>query len=329
MKRLKLFPLAYLLLALSVSTFAQTDIESFIKKSAEYSQQDKLDEAAGELTKAIAVQPDNADLYLRRADLYRFLDKKEDLAADANKAAALAPDNKQVILTATRLLRNIERCAESLTIINNYIFNRPENDEVLSARSQSNMCLGDWASAYQDTLKASELNPANNRYRSTQAGLLAKLGDSANSFEQFAELIKALETKLAKTANVGQKESLKRDLAEIYRIRAGVNHAKADNTAEFADLVKFIEYSPTEFSYRTRGKIYQDHQMYVEAIADYTEAVRLSPTNSIFLLERGEIYAEAGKDEEALKDYQQSLKLDPTLKEIVGQKINYVRTRKK
>ncbi len=60
MKRFIFSPLTYLLLALSVSTFAQTDVEGFLKKSAEYNQQDKLDEAAAELSKAIAIQPDNA-----------------------------------------------------------------------------------------------------------------------------------------------------------------------------------------------------------------------------------------------------------------------------
>ena len=118
-------------------------------------------------------------------------------------------------------------------------------------------------------------------------------------------------------------------MARVYQTRAGVDHAKADDVAEFADLAKFIEYSPQEFSYRTRGKIYQDHRMYVEAIADYTEAIRLSPTNSVFLLERGDIYAEAKKYDEAVKDYEQSLKLDPTLKETVDQRINYVKTLKK
>ena len=72
MKHFVVILLAGLLLAFCIPVFAQIDIENFLKKSAEYEQQDKLDEAAGELTKAIAVQPANADLYLRRADLYRF-----------------------------------------------------------------------------------------------------------------------------------------------------------------------------------------------------------------------------------------------------------------
>lgn len=321
--------LVFLSSAFSIATTAQTDVEGLLKKSAEYEQQDKLEEAVGELTKAIAIQSDNADLYLRRANLYRFLDKKELLAADVNKAASLKPDDKQVILTAARLLRNIQKCTESLSVLNAYIFKNAGSDEVIFARAHGNMCLGDWASAYQDVSKASELNPDNSLYRTSQAGLLAKLGDSANSAEQFNLLIKVLETKLAKTTSEGRKESIKRDLANVYRTRAGANHTKADTVSEFADLAKFVEYSPTDFSYRQRAKIYQDHQMYSEAIADYTEAIRLSPAESIFTLERGDVFAEAKKYDEALKDYEQSLKLDPTLKEIVEQRISSLKSQRK
>ena len=318
-----------LVLALCHMAFAQTAVEALIKKSSEFELQNKNAEAAAELTKAIAIQPENGDLYMRRAGVYRFMDKNDSVAADALKAVSLSPDNKFILLTAANYLRNIGKCTESLNILNAYIFKNPASDDLFYARSHSQMCRGDFASAYEDMSKAAELNPQKPLYRTTQASLLARLGDSEQAAAQFKQIIQGLTEKLAQTKNEGEKVAVKRDLGQLYYTRSRVFHSRGDENAEFADLAKYIEYNPEPYIYRLRANIYRQHKLFSEAIADYTEAMRLAPTDALFVLERGDAFVELGKDDEAIKNYEQALKLDPTMKEIVEERIAAARSRHK
>jgi len=51
---------------------------------------------------------------------------------------------------------------------------------------------------------------------------------------------------------------------------------------------------------------------YEEAIAEYTDHLRLNPNDLTTLYNRGRAYQELGKDEKALEDFQKGAKQDPT-----------------
>lgn len=320
MKFFSLVLLSFSLLFFTQVLFAQADIKEFLLKAEEFEIDNKPDEAIGEITKAINVQTDNAELYLRRAQLYFDVGKHEAVAADASKAVALQPADKRTLLNAVRLLRYVKKCGESLEMLDRFIAKNAARDDVFYSRSHSKMCLADWAGAYEDLYQASELAPDNNMYRSTLAGMLARLGDSEQALEQFAKLIKFYERQYAKIKAANPKVTENHSLSEVYRLRAGVHHVKNDTANEFADLVKFVEYEPKDTTYRQRAKIYLDHGMTGEAIADYTSALKNTLNPAIFRFERGDIYAEAGKYAEAIADYEEAAR-DAGLSESAQQRI--------
>lgn len=316
--------LLFALLILFVPAFAQTEVESLIKKSEELERENKIPEAIGELTKAIAIDANNADLYLRRAQFYFGENKPDAVLDDVNRAINLKPDDKPTLLTGTRYLRNARKCAESLNLLNAFIFKNQTADDVFYARAHSKMCLDDWVGAYDDMTSAIELAPKNNNYITTQAGLLNRLGDSEKAFQKFADMIAGFEKKLNDTGDRGKQQTIKRDLARVYDMRARIYHTKGDTAAEFADYAKSIEYQNEDMDYANRAKVYFDHRMFEEAIADYTESLRISknPKNNwIFLIERADAYVYAGKYDEAFKDYAEALKLNQTLKEPIDARI--------
>lgn len=311
----------FLVLIFAQSLTAQTDLKELVQKAEEFDRQNKFPEAISEISKAIAAQPDDASLYLKRAQFNFDAGNHTAVAADANKAAALEPSNKLLLFDAVRLLQYIQHCDESLRLLDDFIAKNATSADAYYTRSHSNMCRDDWAGAYEDMYKASELAPGNNMYRSTLAGMLAKIGDSETALEQFARLIKFYETQFAKTKSTDSKITENHALSEVYQLRAGVYHLRNDTTAEFADLAKFIEYEPRDFNYRQRARVYLEHDMSDKAIADYTEALKNTSTASIILFERGEAYAEAGKYVEAIKDYEESIKSGDMVKEVVLQRI--------
>jgi tetratricopeptide (TPR) repeat protein len=321
MKNLTLGFLAFFVLIFAQSASAQTDIKNFLQKAEEFDRENKFPEAIGEMSKAIDAHPTNADLYVRRAKMNFDAGNHKAVAGDVGKAVALKPADKRTLLDAARLLRYVKQCPESLNLLDDFIAKNAAGDDIYYSRSHSKMCLDDWSGAYEDLFKASELAPSNTMYRSTLAGMLAKLGDSEQSLKQFERLIKFYEANFAKIKAANPKITQNRDLSEVYRLRAGVFHAKNDSTSEFADLAKFIEYTPTDFHYRIRAKIYLDHDMFTEAIADYTEALKNTLNPSIFLFERGDVYAAAGKYEEAIRDYEEASKKDAGLNDIIDQRI--------
>lgn len=329
MKNLTFLLLAIFLLIFPESSFGQTDINVFLNKSREYERENKFNEAIAEIGKAIALEPNNANLYLRRANISQFYDNKQSIAEDVNKAISISAEDKEIVLSGARLLFQSQLYEKSLTLLNNLIYKDPANEEAFALRFHVRICLEDFAGAFEDVTKVIELNPRNSLYRTNQASLLSRLSDSEKAFELFARLIGSLESQLAKTDDMYEKISIKRDLARAYMSRAGVYERTGNLESSFSDLAKAIEYEPKEFNYRARALMYRRHKMLAEAIGDYTEAIRLGneDLDVIYLLERGDTFSMAGKYAEALQDYEQALKIDKQITAIIQQRVNAVKAR--
>ncbi len=76
-------------------------------------------------------------------------------------------------------------------------------------------------------------------------------------------------------------------------------------------LNKSIELDPLLYdAYISRGKLHRENKRLEEAMADYTEAMKLKQTASVFN-NRGNVYFSMGRYDEALKDYDEVIKRDP------------------
>lgn len=85
---------------------------------------------------------------------------------------------------------------------------------------------------------------------------------------------------------------------------AACNAALAANTAARVELLL------------GRAAAYRKAQQRDQAIADYTEAMRLQLPAARVLFARGQTYREAGDRRRALADYDAALKLDPALEPL-------------
>jgi tetratricopeptide (TPR) repeat protein len=313
-----------LLFTFCVAGFGQEDrdVGHMVLNSEAYNQQGLYAEAIEELTKAIAIEPGNADLYLKRAAINPFGRKASEISDDVYKAVSLKTGDKQTVLKGTRILRNIRRCDDALGLLNVFLFKNTMADDAFYARAHVKMCLDDWKGAYEDMTRAVELAPKNSNYLTTQAGLLSKLGETDKALEKFAQMIKDFEAKLAIIRAPGNSNNIKRELSQVYISRARIYHHKGELAAELADLLKYIEYSPKDINYTSRARFYVEHKMFDEAIADFTEAIRLSNMKTPgFIIERGDVYVFAGKYEEAFKDYETALTVNKSLKAFIDTRI--------
>jgi formylglycine-generating enzyme required for sulfatase activity/serine/threonine protein kinase/Tfp pilus assembly protein PilF len=79
---------------------------------------------------------------------------------------------------------------------------------------------------------------------------------------------------------------------------------------EFADYVEALGLTPGADTYRGRADLYFARGAYDQAIADYTESLRLNPKSAHALVNRGESYRLKGAFDKAVADCDAALRLD-------------------
>ena len=93
---------------------------------------------------------------------------------------------------------------------------------------------------------------------------------------------------------------------ECHRIAGRYNQA-------LADYSRAVELDPSQaWAIGSRGQTYQAMERYDEALADYTRAIELDPSQAWAIASRGETYQLMGRYDEALADYTRAIELDPS-----------------
>ena len=327
MQKLTLIIFALFLVFSAQTIFAQTEVESFIKKHFEYVEQNKLDEAINELSKAIAIEPNNIRLYFFRANVYLYKSDANGVLSNVNQAINLNPLDYHDWITGAVTLLKVKKCSEALILLDTFVAKDSTNAEIYSWRFSVKGCLKDDIGAFEEITKAIELDPKNNLYRTNQAHIISRMGDSEKAFELYKRLISSLENQSKAAKDENDKVKLQRELAMSYVSRSVIYEKNGNTDAMFTDLTRAVEsfsnqgISPKGFIYEIRARKYARYKMYDKAIADYTEAIKLEPT-FINYFARGNIYMILEKYENAIRDFEQSLNFSPSnksdIEEIIG-----------
>ncbi len=325
MKKLPLIFLAVLFLAFSI--FAQTGVEIIVEKANKLNLESKTAEAIVEISKAIALEPDNANLYITRANFNLELENKTEILKDAQKAASLAPTDRKILYFSASVLRQNRQLEEALKISDQLNALGDVDRFGWSQRIDLKIQLNNLAGAFEDVTTALELFSNDNTFKQFQAVLIRMSGDSEKALEIYNAVIASTEKKLSNTKIEGEKEAIRRDLTNFLFTRAGYYLSKSKNELAQADLIKTVNYTPNDFTYIRRAKIYRDLEMFAEAEADLTKALEVldqSPKEMV-LIERGDVYVFSEKYDKAVNDYQEALKLDATIKEIFDQRMGWLK----
>lgn len=331
MKKLPFIFLALILALFAQTSFAQSNVEGFIQKSNDYRSQQKYDEAISELSKAVAFEPNNVNLYLIRANLYFLKSDANGLLSDVQRIVSLNPTDSRDLISAVVLLFKAEKCSDALNILDMLIAKDATNAEFFSWRFHVKSCLRDDFGAFGDITKAVELDPKNNLYRSNQADLLSRLGNSEKALQLFERMTSSLENQIKKATDKGEKNTLQRELGTTLISRSKIYEKNGDSAAMFADLTRAVEIPLTEtlaakgYFYVSRARAFTRQKMYDKAIADYTEAINLDVGNVGLLMNRGDVYFTSQKYVEAIADYEQVIKLKSGLEQIAKSQISFAK----
>ena len=321
---MKIVSLVFLTFLISTfSIFGQSEVESLRNKSNQFQKEGKFDEAIVELSKAIAVQQNDANLYIERANLYLLTQNKQNLLADVKKARAISPTDKKSLYYGTLVVFKSGQYQESFTLINHLIALGEPDLPALELRVSILTHLEDFASAYEEITKVIELFPNENGLKHNQANLIRLMGDSDTALDSFSAQIVSLETKLSKIENKDAATRLKWDLSALFFSRANIYQNKFEIEKMKADLIKAVEWHPIPVNYERRANFYTKQKMYDDALADLTKAIEKDSDKNVGLfLRRGDVYYSMRKYLEAVKDYEQVLKQKTGLEQLAERRIS-------
>ena len=102
-------------------------------------------------------------------------------------------------------------------------------------------------------------------------------------------------------------------LAELYYNRGFEQRKKGNYEAAIADYSEAIRLNPTDpDAFNNRGIVWHKIGENEKALADYNEAIRLNPTDPEVFYNRGLVWREIGENEKAVADYSEAIRLNPT-----------------
>ena len=130
-------------------------------------------------------------------------------------------------------------------------------------------------------------------------------GSVLNNKDEYSKALKDFDYALSLEPNNG----------DFYYSRASIHGHLANTDQELSDLAKAIQLISSEvgrsFAFSRRAEIYQKQEKFAEAIADYSEAIRLNPDFAYHHDNRGDVYLQMKDYEKAIADYSEAVRLDP------------------
>lgn len=99
--------------------------------------------------------------------------------------------------------------------------------------------------------------------------------------------------------------------ADVYFARAYSYDNKGNLNQAIADYTQAIKLKPSSAAHNNRGTAYAQQGDYNRAIADYNQAIKLKPSNAAPYVNRGRFYGDKGDYDRAIADQTRAIKLDP------------------
>ncbi|HLM03065.1 MAG TPA: tetratricopeptide repeat protein [Pyrinomonadaceae bacterium] len=358
MKKLWLALAVFLLCGISVSgQQQQPDVKLFIDSAEHYFGKRKFAEAIVEITKAIEIEPKNADLFIWRAGYYSYLKDKDAVLRNVKTALSLASGDTQILKDGATWLLLSGHFEESLKIGNSLVSLDEGNPAGYIIRSRSLFRLKDYGSGLENYFKALELKP--HSYEIGHGFLfesLKNLKDDKNISDYYSRAYNLLE-KIHRDANEKTQTNssdlkvdeirarsvviMSGDLLQLLSLDWTALYEKKGETRKAEELLdKMVQFEPRLIAYSRRAKHYRRNGKPEEAgkdeikvieisIEEITKILRLENAGVEYkanaLLRRGDLYVRLNQFDKAIADYEKAISLNPGVREEAAKRIDSAR----
>jgi WD40 repeat protein/tetratricopeptide (TPR) repeat protein len=294
----------------------------------------RLEEARKDLDRAIALDPEEGAYRLVRC-LVRLRQKDPTGAAADYADAVVLSEAINLPADAWWNNRNPKRSADALTL-----WSRLEDDfgkllatdtaqpRLWLGRGLARAVQGRWSGATEDFTQATQLAPTDAdawrgraRASAEQGQWTRVIADCNRVLELAANDGLACFLKGEAYYNLGDYpktiETLDQALGlgiegnELW-FRLGYAYAELNDTDRaILAYTETLDRAPANGVFNNRALLYRSRKRYREAIADFTEAIRLFPRDALAHRNRGETLRLLHRGDEALADFSEAIKIDP------------------
>lgn len=253
-----------------------------------YIQRDKnYSKALDEYNTAINLYPTWAEPYYKKYFLHSvYMQDDSQALIDINKAINLSPYNRQYLHNRAHLYKDMEQYDLAIKDFDFLIQGSPEQADLYRSRGQCFFYLKEFDKAKSDYNTFLDLDSGD--IDLSAGGWINVLQDLSVIYVSESNYSKAIES-----------------------ITDAINISCEWNKKYPRDEDKTLAHS-----YNLRAMLYAFTNKNMDAINDYTSAIKFDPNNYKLYLERGELYGSMGKKSLALSDLNKAKKMAPNKPEI-------------
>lgn len=250
-----------------------------------------------EFTKALNLNPKLALARFWRGACRLLVGDASGAIADLSRTIALNPTKVEAYMYRGSAYAKLGNRQQALADLDRAVALKPQSDVAYSNRCSLKFQLGDFAGAIRDCDRAIRLNPSEQYYYSAR-------GSAYYQLDRYREAVA--------NHNIAIKLDPQNGVAYVNRGLAlsglgDVNGAIADYSLALK-LVTDPRSIPLIYSSRGQAQYRSKHLS--AAISDFTESLRLAPTNSQTYFFRGNTYYESGNRSAALADLDRAIQLN-------------------
>jgi tetratricopeptide (TPR) repeat protein len=260
-----------------------------------FAQRGDYDQAIGEYTTAIQLDPASMQAFLQRADAYRLKGDYGQALADYSAALRLDPANALALLQRGQVHWTMGQVEEAIADFTAALQLDPKNAVAYHYRGKALADAGDLDGAVVNFSEALRLDPyyAWAYHDSGEAYLAQKHYDRA--IGDYSEAIRL------------------NPLATLSHLRRGDAYAaKKEFDRAIADYGNALRLDPHNvLGYQSLGVAYRELGKYEQAAAEFTRALELDFSNGRLYLERGVLLQMQGNHERALLDFSAAASRNP------------------
>jgi len=229
--------------------------QAYIRRGWVYYWKKDYDGAIADFTKAIKLDPKNAEVYKLRGTAYVFKEEFDQALSDYTELIRLDPKNAEAYSLRGHMYFSKKDYDQAFSDFTELIRLYPKNTEVYSSRGLAYLLKHDYDKAIADYTKVISLDPKNAEAYSSRGLACYRKDDYDKAITDYTKAI-----------------SLDPKNAEAYSLRGSAYLSKKDYEKAIADYTEVIRLKGS--GYADRGNAYYEKEDYEHAIMDYEEALQ-------------------------------------------------------
>ena len=286
------------------------DAYLYLLRGKAYMQESNAENALADLTQAITLSPELADAYVQRAAVYRYQSNRDAALKDLTTAIKLLPDQADLYATRGQVYRDSQQYEDALKDYGKAIALEPKNPKWYAERATTYEWYGILDSAIDDLNKAIELDPKSAAYYAQRASDQRWREQYDLSLADFMQARKLDANNIASYTGSVEVYLAVLDIGsslENYDLDKAL--ADANRAVELSVAGDGVYYDAGVFY--NRGRIHNYRNEPVDAISDFTQAIKINPEFNEVYINRGNVYTRTAQFDLAHADFNKAIELRP------------------